>query len=395
MRIASAISTLESAPAAAQDIEAQIKSQLPTSPDLLLLFVSQHAASFESLGRMIRSALVPAEMIAVSAESVIGVDQEVERTAGVSAFAISLGGADASIKSFYISEDQWQEILTEEESLREQVGAENLRALAMFADPFTTPIVQLLDACTAAFPNAPVLGGMASGMKGPGEARLMVNDDLHSSGVVGVSFAGNIEIDCVVSQGCRPIGETLVVTQSQKNIVEQLDGKPAMLAIEEMIEKLPLHDKQLVATGGLQIGSVIDEGKGNYGPGDFLVRPLIGVRRESGAILIGDMVRTGQTMQFHVRDAKTADQEMRLLLEGEALLAETNPPIGALLITCNGRGTRMFDMPHHDISLSRQVLGSIPIAGFFAAGELGPVGQKNFIHGHTAALAIFRQTSPT
>jgi small ligand-binding sensory domain FIST len=125
-----------------------------------------------------------------------------------------------------------------------------------------------------------------------------------------------------------------------------------------------------------------------------LIRSLIGVRRESGAILIGDLVSPGQTLQFHVRDAKTADEEMRLLLEGELLLApDIAPPAGALLITCNGRGTRLFDMPHHDITITRQVLGGIPIAGFFAAGEMGPVGQRNFIHGHTAAMAVFREVT--
>jgi small ligand-binding sensory domain FIST len=139
------------------------------------------------------------------------------------------------------------------------------------------------------------------------------------------------------------------------------------------------------------IGRVIDEGKGNFGRGDFLIRSLVGVRRDSGAILIGDMVRTGQTVQFHVRDARTAEQEMRLLLEGETILAD--PPAGALLITCNARGTRLFEMRHHDISLTRQVLGAIPVAGFFAAGELGPVGERNFIHGHTAVLALFRPST--
>jgi len=148
----------------------------------------------------------------------------------------------------------------------------------------------------------------------------------------------------------------------------------------------------LLQVGGLQVGRVIDEGKGNYGRGDFLVRSLVGVKRDTGAVLIGDYVRVGQTLQFHVRDAKSADEEMRLLLEGETMLAANGQPTGALLITCNGRGTRLFDMPHHDVTLARQILGDIPIAGFFAAGELGPVGDKNFIHGHTAALALFRET---
>jgi small ligand-binding sensory domain FIST len=230
---------------------------------------------------------------------------------------------------------------------------------------------------------------MASGMQNQGDTRLALDGDIFSSGLVGISFSGDVEIDCVVSQGCRPIGETFVVTKCHQNVIEQLDGKPALAAIEEMVQTLPLLDRQLMTTGGLQVGRVIDQGKGNYGRGDFLIRSLVGVRRETGAVLIGDMVRGGQTLQFHVRDAKTADEEMRLLLEGETMLAAA-PPAGALLVTCNGRGTRLFDKPHHDVELTRQILGAIPVAGFFASGELGPVGEGNFIHGHTAALALFR-----
>jgi small ligand-binding sensory domain FIST len=262
----------------------------------------------------------------------------------------------------------------------------------MFADPFTTPVVQLLDACSQCYPGAPVIGGMASGMQNPGDTRLALDGDIHTSGLVGVSFSGDIEIDTVVSQGCRAVGETFVVTKGHQNIIETLDGKPALAAIEEMVQGLPLLDRQLLANGGLQVGRVIDQGKGTYGKGDFLIRSLVGVRRETGAVLIGDMIRTGQTLQFHVRDARTAHEEMRLLLEGETMLASSgDQPAGVLLITCNGRGTRLFDKPHHDVALTREILGNIPIAGFFAAGEIGPVGNRNFVHGHTAVLALFRR----
>lgn len=396
MQIASALSTLSSPPALAQDIEGQLKSAMADPPDLLLLFVSYTLAdSFEAIVSMVRGALQPRNLLAVAAESILGADQEVERLPAVSALAITC--PTATLHAFHLPEDEWAELLTDDEVLTARMSPDNaseLRAFVLFADPFTTPVVQLLEACSRRFPAAPVIGGMASGMQNTGDTRLALNDGIHSSGAVGVSFAGDIEVDCVVSQGCRPIGETFVITRCRQNIIEQLDGKPALAAIEEMITRLPLHDRQLLATGGLQIGRVIDQGKGSYGRGDFLIRSLIGVRRETGAILVGDMMKTGQTLQFHVRDAKTADEEMRLLLEGETLLAPTSAqPAGALLITCNGRGTRLFDMPHHDISLARQVFGSIPIAGFFAAGELGPVGEKNFIHGHTAALAVFREAA--
>ncbi len=396
MRIASALSTLDATAEIWMDLERQLNEQLQGEDvDVLLVFVSaEWAPAFQLLITPLRTAMQPKHLLAVIAESVIGTDQEIERTRAVSALALSLPGA--TLNTFHLGEEEWGDLLTDDDEFRHRLtpGGEEageLRAFLYIADPFTTPIVQLLDASSRVFPAAPVIGGMSSGVKAPGETRLALDDAIHTSGLIGISFSGHIEVDTVVSQGCRPIGSTFAITRCHKNVIEELDGKPALMAIEQMVSTLPIHDRQLLATGGLQIGRVIDEGKGNYGRGDFLIRSLVGVRRESGAILIGDMVQVGETLQFHVRDAKTAEEEMRLLLEGETLLTSADPPLGALLITCNGRGTRLFDMPHHDVSLTRQVLGAIPVAGFFAAGELGPVGQKNFIHGHTAVLALFRQ----
>jgi small ligand-binding sensory domain FIST len=401
LKIASALSTLSSVPAMAQDIEAQIQSALQTPPDLLLLFVSyQLADTFGSIVSMVRESLKPMHLLAVAGESVLGAQQEIERSPAVSALAISC--PSANLRSFHLAAVDWQDFFSEEDFFLRQMspaeagaaGPEGpIRAFFLFGDPFTTPIVQLLDACSHSFPKAPVIGGMASGLDKPDDSRLALNEHVFSSGVVGVSFSGPIEIDCLVSQGCRPIGETFVVTKSHQNVVEQLDGKPALAAIEEMVSALPLLDRQLLANGGLQVGRVIDQGKGSYGRGDFLIRSLVGVKRETGAVLVGDILRTGQTLQFHVRDAKTADEEMRLLLEGETMLS-SGAAAGALLVSCNGRGTKLFDRPHHDIALAHDILGQVPIAGFFAAGELGPVGDKNFIHGHTAVLAIFRETTP-
>jgi small ligand-binding sensory domain FIST len=398
MKIAAALSTLTSAPAIAQDLEGQLGSS--GAPDVLLVFISYNLAeSFEAIVTRLRSGLKPVHLLAVVGESIIGPDQEIERLPAVSALA--LWTPNAILHSFHLAQDEWAEVLTEEEFLKLHVApppSDNpedspLRAFFMFADPFTTPVVQLLDACSQVFPAAPVIGGMASGVQNQGDTRLALNGDVFTSGLVGLSFAGDIEIDTLVSQGCRAVGETFVVTKGHQNVIETLDGKPALAAIEEMVQGLPLLDRQLLANGGLQVGRVIDQGKGTYGKGDFLIRSLVGVRRETGAVLIGDMIHTGQTLQFHVRDAKTAHEEMRLLLEGETMLASSNAqPAGVLLVTCNGRGTRLFDKPHHDVGLTRQILGAIPMAGFFAGGEIGPVGGRNFVHGHTAVLALFRQT---
>ncbi len=397
MRIASALSTLTSTPAIAQDIEAQLALTQP--PDLVMLFITQPlAAEFSAIVSLLRHTLKPAHLLAVIAESVLGQNQEVEHAPAVSALA--LAGAGAALHSFRLDESQWQEVLSDPEELAEAMTlaapfgqeAEQPRMFLIFGDPFTTPIVQLLEACTRRFPGTPIVGGMASGMKEQGETRLALNEGIFDSGLVGVALTGNIEVHSVVSQGCRAVGETFVVTKSHHNVIEQLNGKPALAAIEEMVETLPLEERLLLQSGGLQVGRVIDEGKGSYGRGDFLIRSLLDVKRDTGAVAIGDLVRTGQTLQFHVRDAKAASEEMRLLLEGETLLsADSGAPAGALLVTCNGRGTKMFEQPNHDVALTRQILGVFPVAGFFAAGELGPVGDKNFIHGHTAALALFRQ----
>jgi small ligand-binding sensory domain FIST len=402
MQIASALSTMPTADETCADIERQLRATLGDARiDLLLLFItSEWTTEFSTIVASLRTALHATETLAVIAESVLGTDREVERTAAVSAMAFYL--SSGRLTTFHMAEDEWRELLTDEETLTDRITAADegepvakdaLRSLLFLADPFTTPIVQLLEACSLVFPRAPVIGGMASGIKAEGETQLALNGAIHTSGLVGVAFSGDIDIDCVVSQGCRPIGETFEITRAHENVIEELNGKQPLAAIEQMVEGLPLHDQQLIATGGLQIGRVIDAGKGNLGPGDFLLRSLIAVKRETGAIVIGDRVHAGETLQFHVRDAKTADEEMRLLLEGEMLLASPDSAVGVLLITCNGRGTRLFNLPHHDVTLTRQVLGPIPVAGFFAAGELGAVNQKNFIHGHTAVLAVFREAA--
>lgn len=400
MHLACALSLLSAPSAVAQDIQSQLAVSSPHRPaDFLLVFITAPLAdAFDAIVAHLQKTLHPAHLLAVVGESIIGRDQEIERLPAVSALALHAPGV--TVHPFHLSPDDWRDILTEDEFLNLQLAPPlrgdpdppPIRAFIMFADPFTTPIVQLLDACSRRYPGAPVIGGMASGIQNPGDSRLAVDDEIHTSGLVGVSFSGNIEIDTLVSQGCRAVGETFVVTKGQDNVIEQLNGAPALTAIEEMVQSLPLLDRQLLNNGGLQVGRIIDPGKGSYGKGDFLIRSLVGYRRETGAVLVGDMVHTGQTLQFHIRDARAADEDMRLLLEGETMLAsDARQPAGALLISCNSRGTRLFDKPHHDVALTRRFLGDIPIAGFFAGGEIGPVGNHNYIHSHTAAMALFRQ----
>jgi small ligand-binding sensory domain FIST len=188
-----------------------------------------------------------------------------------------------------------------------------------------------------------------------------------------------------VSQGCRPIGDPCTVTGARGAIITELAGRPPLRLLQHIVAGMPLQEQVLVSRG-VHLGLAIDEYTAEYGRGDFLIRAITGADQETGALQVGDLVEVGATVQFHVRDAVTADEDLR-----ESLLRARveGRPIGALLFTCNGRGTRMFDEPNHDAVIVSDLLGGVPVAGFFAAGELGPVGGKNFLHGFTASMALF------
>jgi small ligand-binding sensory domain FIST len=246
--------------------------------------------------------------------------------------------------------------------------------------------MQALDAMA---PQAPLIGGMASAARERGQNVLVRNDQTFDEGLVGVSLSGPLEVQTVVSQGARPIGRPLVITKAHDNVIEQLGGKSAMEVLREIILSLS-KDEQALLQHGLLIGRAISEYRESFARGDFLVRNITGADQKSGAIALADYVRVGQTVQFHVRDAASADEDLKLMLESAA---KSGQPAGGLLFSCNGRGTRMFDSANHDISLARQTMPQAPLAGFFAAGEIGPVGGKNFIHGHTASFALLRNPS--
>jgi small ligand-binding sensory domain FIST len=231
------------------------------------------------------------------------------------------------------------------------------------------------------------MGGMASGAQMPGENRLICGQAVVEHGAVGVLIQGPIKVRSVVSQGCRPIGRHLVITRGQENIIAELGGRPPLAHLQELWAELSPADQKLFQRG-LHIGRVINEYQGEFQRGEFLVRNVLGLDRESGSLAITDRVRVGQTVQFHVRDAATADEDLHTLLK-ENLQGQPEKPQGALLFTCNGRGTRLFPQPHHDAGVIRQEAGPLPLAGFFAQGELGPVGGQNFIHGFTASVVLF------
>lgn len=389
MRLSSAIAAESNPAAIVESIYQQISGEMGDLPiDLLVVFVSSllETEFAQITGELIQRTHCRT-LLACTAESILGVDREIERQSGVSAIAFSVPGV--TVDHFRFADEEWSELLGENSTLRARLEAgSDLRLFIMLGDPFTTPVVQLLEACSREFPNAPVVGGMASGVKRPGETRLAINDHIFNSSMIGISFSGPLEVDCVVSQGCRPIGPILTITKGHENIIETLDDQPAMAAVRNMMSGLSLEDRELIQLRGLLIGRVIDQRKGNFGRGDFLVRNILSIDRPTGSLAIGEMVLPGQVIQFHLQDARSADEDLRMLLQGELMLAEI--PHGALMFSCNGRGMNLFGTPHHDIRALREVVGTIPVAGFFCAGELGPVGGRNFIHGQTAIIALFR-----
>ena len=387
MRFHCAISGSESAYDAVEEIIAEADEATGGKIDAVFaFFTAHHREDAEEILERLWLELDPQALIGCSAEGVIGVDREIEREPGIAVMAATLPGV--GIHPFHIAgRTDWRHVLSDDEALRERLGVgERTRAIIAFGDPYTTPLDQFLCTLDEHAKGLPLIGGMASSARQPGENAVMRNDQLFTEGLVGMSFSGPVAVETIVSQGCRPIGNAMVVTKSHDNVIEQLGGKPPLLALQEIIEALPGDERDLLQNG-LLIGRAISEYREHFGRGDFLVRNVVGVDQESGSVAMADYIRTGQTVQFHVRDAATADEDLSQMLTARQ---SVQPAAGGLLFSCNGRGTNLFEDSGHDIGVIKRIMPQTPIAGFFAAGELGPIGGKNFIHGHTASLALFR-----
>jgi small ligand-binding sensory domain FIST len=387
----------------------------------MIFFTTHHSAQAEAIGRVVQRMLAPRCTLGVSAESVLGGETEFERVAGVSVLALSLPGVD--LKTFriedllpFVGPDSGPDLA----AAAGMTGA--FRGTILLADPFSVPMNSLLPAIARARPEvggndtdlrrrpAPIIGGLASGAEKAGGNRLLLNGAVSRSGGVGVSFSGPVRIDALVSQGCRPIGQPMVITGGKGQIITSLGGKPALRALSEMIESLDEHSKSLLKRG-LFIGRAVNEYKDRFGRDDFLIRAVLGVDQNTESLAVAELLKVGQTVQFHVRDSTTASEDLALLLDGQRLHDE---PIGALAFTCNGRGTRLFSTPNHDArAISRafthpraaeerakpgtpipDTQQPMPLAGFFAAGEIGPIGDGVFVHGQTASVALFRSGHP-
>ncbi|WP_280413018.1 FIST signal transduction protein [Nocardia asiatica] len=256
----------------------------------------------------------------------------------------------------------------------------------LLPDPYSFPADLLLEYVNTDLPGTVVMGGLVSGGRGPEGSRLFRDHAVVTSGAVGVRLPGLHNVP-IVSQGCRPIGYPYTITGADGTVITGLGGQPPIERLREIVAVLP-PDQQEQLARGLQIGFVVDEHLAEPGQGDFLVRGLLGADPNSGAIEVGEVVEVGTTVQFQVRDAVGADQDLRAAL-ARARTDLSGRPAGALLFTCNGRGRRMFGVADHDATTIEDLLDGIPLAGFFAAGEIGPIAGRNALHGFTASMALF------
>jgi small ligand-binding sensory domain FIST len=389
LRFASALSRALTPHEAATALIQEARARLDQDRiDLAFLFCSLHfAPRLEELVSRLAGELSGALLLGCTGEGVIGEMEELEREPAIALWAAHLPQVALVPLRITFAPDLDRFVADSPPDASQPLN--RLSSIILLADPFTTPVQELLSLLGERHPGVPVIGGLAGGGRDAGENRLILGGQAYDGGAVGVGISGAVAVQAIISQGCRPIGDRYVVTRAEQNVIHELGGKPALQRLQSTFNSLGEHERRAVHRA-LHVGIVIDEQGEHFERGDFLIRNLIGADQATGSIAVGDSVREGQTAQFHLRDARAADEDLNLLLAAYGR-RRTVPPSGALLFSCCGRGQGLFGAPHHDVTVLRTRLGAIPTAGFFAQGEIGPVGDKNFVHGYTASIALFSE----
>ncbi len=356
--------------------------------DLAVVFATHHfGPEYPDLVEGIYKTINCRNLLGCTAEGVIGPTAEIENQPAIALWAARL--PDVSISPFVM--DQHDLVTLEEHGgLCEVAGvcSDDCPSFIILPDPFSIDIQECLDVLDSSFIASTVVGGMASGASEAGQNRLFLNDQTFRQGLVGVSLTGNLRVDSIVSQGCRPVGRPYVITSVRENLINELGGRPAVSVLQELYSSVDERDQESMRRG-LHLGYIPDENQDESGQGTFLVRNMLGIT-EDKAIAIGAYFRPGQTVQFHVRDAQSATDELNDLLTNYSSNYH-GQVAGALLFDCNGRGRSFFNQRDHDIRIVNQLLPDCQTAGFFAQGEIGPIGGHTFVHGFTGSLAFFSQ----
>lgn len=391
MKWASALARHSTLEVAFKNAAEQIKEDLNNeSPDLLLCFISPAFAEYyKEVPGLAKKYLNPAAFAGCSAGGIIGGGVELEREPALVLSAAML--PDVKISKFHIedknlpdgdaAQDLWEDLVSVK-------GSEDPHFI-LLPDPFSFRIDILAQGLDYAFPRSVKIGGLASGAHNPGKNALFEGENVYKTGVVGLALSGNIAVDSIVAQGCRPVGPTFRVTDCQNNVLLALDGKPAVHALYGVLEKMSEKDQKL-AKYSLFLGVVMDEFKDSFSHGDFLIRNILGLEPNSGALIVGELLRNERTVQFHLRDAETSSDDLRAMLKQYKEKCDCKPE-GALLFSCLGRGEHLYGVANHDSDCFKDYIGAIPLAGFFCNGEIGPIGGTTFLHGYTSSFGLFRQ----
>ena len=390
MRWASALATSTDDVAAIDAALVGLAHDLDTNPaDVIFAFASLHfIPHLAHLAAQARAIWPDVRVIGCTAAGSIGGNQEVEHGPGLALTAASLPGV--LIEPFHILHRDLPDSDADAEIWRQALGVEGdvQRHTVVLPDPFSMDPQRLITGLEGASPLGVVIGGLASGGEKAGEHRLIIDDAVHRQGAVGVMLSGNLAIDTVVAQGCRPVGAPMFVTRCRRNLITELDGRPALEALQSLVDSLTPADVRL-AREALFVGLVMQRDQQTYGLGDFLIRNLIGADTKSGALIVAGRLEVNAVVQFHVRDAAASAADLDRLLKRtqEGALRRA---AGALLFDCLGRGAGFYGAPEHDTGLIRSELGGVPIGGFFCNGEIGPVHGRAHVHGYTASLGLFR-----
>ena len=388
MKLASAVSDLDDMESALdQCVESVMEGIGDLEVHLVAVFLSEHfSMAYGELSNMIRSRMGSVRIFGCSAGGVIGGGREVEHRPGLSVTVANMPGVemtpfhleDSDLPDLDAAPDEWEKAL--------KVPSEVDPKFLLLADPFSFASGNLLLGMDYAYPNSVKIGGLASGGRTQGDNALFLGDEVFRSGVIGVALSGNVVVDTIVAQGCRPVGSLMSVTKSDKNILRELDERPPLEVVREMFQSASQRDQELMQTS-LFLGILMDDFVDNPQHGDFLVRNIIGMDGRTGAMAIGELLHEGQRVQFHLRDAITSSEDLANLLNRYDAGSRSE---GALLFSCLGRGEHLYGQPDHDTNMFRDKLGPLPLGGFFCNGEIGPVSGSTFLHGYTSSFGIFR-----
>ena len=389
MQWVSAISTQPEPTAALTELERTISDQLDASQaDLVCAFVApQYSDSFAHISERIRTHFAPRTFIGCTAVGIVGDSREIEHQPAIALSAARL--PDVDLHTFRLDAlpgpdegpEAWEAALG--------VPRSEQTYFILLADPIGPPPCDprpLLAGIDYSFPNATQIGGLASVLEGNA---LFLDGQLHRSGLIGVALQGNIQVDTIVAQGCRPIGPPMTATACEEYIIRELDGQPAFQVLAALYQSLPSEDQERMQYA-LHLGVASTELKDDLEPGDFLMRNIVQMDQERGFLAVGDQLRSGQTVQFHLRDADAAREDLEILLNHYQESRDDTPPAGAMLFTCTGRGQDLFGQPDHDSNAFFQTIGEVPLSGFFCGGEIGPVGPATYLHGYTSSFGLFR-----